>query len=57
MEDQKNEFKKSLGVKWIKGNSGTTYLCPVDALNKVDNPTEDQLRLMCVDESKHPPRG
>jgi hypothetical protein len=48
------EFKRSLGVKWIKGASGRTYLCPVDALNRLDNPTEDQLKLICVDESDNP---
>jgi hypothetical protein len=48
------EFKRSLGVKWIKGASGRTYLCPVDAYNRLDNPTEDQLKLICVDESDNP---
>lgn len=48
------EFKRSLGVKWIEGASGRTYLCPVDALNRLDNPTEDQLKLICVDESDNP---
>ena len=49
-----NEFKKELGLKWVKGDSGTTYLCPVDALKKLNNPTEDQLKIMCVDESDNP---
>ncbi|MGD9252654.1 MAG: hypothetical protein PVG92_01830 [Holophagae bacterium] len=48
------EFKKTLGVKWIKGPSGHTYLCPVDALAKLNNPTEDQLKMICVDESENP---
>ena len=48
------EFKRTLGVKWIKGASGRTYLCPVDAYNRLDNPTEDQLKLICVDESDNP---
>lgn len=48
------EFKRTLGVKWVRGASGRTYLCPVDALGKLDNPTEDQLRLICVDESDNP---
>jgi hypothetical protein len=48
------EFKKTLGVKWVKGPSGHTYLCPVDALAKLDNPSEDQLKMICVDESENP---
>ena len=49
-----NEFKKELGVKWVKGTSGLTYLCPVDALNKLDSPTEYQLAMICVEESNNP---
>jgi hypothetical protein len=48
------EFKKQLNVKWVKGDSGRTYLCPVEALNRLDNPTEDQLKTICVDESENP---
>ena len=48
------EFKRSLGVKWVTGASGRTYLCPVDADNRLENPTEDHLKLICVDESENP---
>jgi hypothetical protein len=48
------EFKKQLSVKWVKGASGNTYLCPVDALNRLGNPTEEQLKTICVDESENP---
>ena len=48
------EFKRSLGVKWIKAESGRTYLCPVDAVKRLENPTEEQLKLICVDESENP---
>lgn len=48
------EFKTQLSVKWIKGVSGHTYLCPVDALDRLDSPTEEQLRTICVDESENP---
>lgn len=52
---QKQEtFQKTLGVKWIKVESGNTYLCPVDALDKLKTPTEEQLKLICVDESLNP---
>ena len=52
-----NEFKKQLGVKWIKAESGNTYLCPVDALKRLENPSEDQLKIICVDESMNPENG
>ena len=48
------EFKKELSVRWIKAKSGATYLCPVGALKRLDNPTEDQLKTICVDESLNP---
>jgi hypothetical protein len=48
------EFKKQLSVKWVKGPSGHTYLCPVDALKRFDKPTEEQLKTICVDESENP---
>ena len=49
-----NEFKKELSVKWIKADSGNTYLCPVDALKKLKNPSEVDLKTICVDESENP---
>ena len=52
--DPKEEFKKTLNVRWVKATSGNTYLCPVDALDRLDSPTEEQLKLICVDESMNP---
>jgi hypothetical protein len=52
--DNTKEYKKNLSVRWIKADSGTTYLCPVDALDRIDNPSEEQLKTMCVDESMNP---
>ena len=49
-----NEFKREISVKWIKGESGTTYLCPTKSLGRLDNPTEDDLKRICVDESDNP---
>ena len=51
---QKGEFQRTLGVKWIKAKSGNTYLCPVNALDRLKAPTEEQLKLICVDESLNP---
>ena len=53
MADQ-GAIKKELSVKWIKGKSGSTYLCPVNALDRLTNPTEEQLKMICVDESQNP---
>ena len=54
METEPNIHKKELAVKWIKAESGNTYLCPVAALDRIKNATEDQLKMICVDESKNP---
>ena len=54
MGQEEKVYKQHLSVKWVKGESGNTYLCPVDALNRLDNPTEEQLKLICVDESENP---
>lgn len=49
-----DEIKRELSLKWIKAKSGNTYLCPVAALGRINNPSEDQLKMICVDESKNP---
>ena len=54
MFDKENEFKREVNVKWIKSESGNTYLCPVDALNRLNEPKEEELRMICVDESENP---
>ena len=40
--------------KWVKSDAGSTYLCQVDAICGIDNPPEEQLRTLCVDESQNP---
>jgi hypothetical protein len=56
MKDELNAFKKELGVKWVKAESGTSYLCPVAAFERLgtESPREDDLKKICVDESKNP---
>jgi hypothetical protein len=54
MAEELNEFKRELSVKWIKAESGTTYLCPVEALRRLKDPSEQQLKMICVDESMNP---
>jgi hypothetical protein len=54
MTDELSEFKKELGVKWVKAESGTSYLCPMKAYERLNNPSEDDLKKICVDESMNP---
>ncbi len=54
MNDTLNQFKKELGVTWVKADSGTSYLCPVAAFNRLDKPNEEDLKKICVDESQNP---
>lgn len=54
MVDEDKIYKQELSVKWIKAESGNTYLCPVAALNRLENPTEEELKMICVDESQNP---
>lgn len=54
MKDDLREFKREIGVKWIKAESGTSYLCPTTAYERLDDPSEDELRTICVDESENP---
>lgn len=54
MVDEEKIYKQQISVKWVKAGSGNTYLCPVDALSRLDNPSEDQLKMICVDESANP---
>jgi hypothetical protein len=54
MAEELNAFKKELGVQWIKCDSGNTYLCPVESLKRLENRNEEQLKLICVDESMNP---
>jgi hypothetical protein len=54
MTEEPRVLKRELGVQWIKADSGNTYLCPVDALKRLESPTEDQLKIICVDESQNP---
>lgn len=56
MTDELKEFKKEIGVKWIKAESGTSYLCPMTAFNRLEttNPNEEDLKRICLDESENP---
>jgi hypothetical protein len=54
MDKQYTERKQGLGMKWVKGETGKLYVCPIDVLSKLDNPTEEDLEKYCMDESLNP---
>jgi hypothetical protein len=54
MENETNTYKRELSVQWIKAESGNTYLCPSTSLERLDSPTEKELKMICVDESQNP---
>ena len=54
MADELEAFKKEIGVKWVKADSGTSYLCPLAAFERLENPKEEDLKKICVDESQNP---
>jgi hypothetical protein len=54
MEEDISRRKQDVAMKWIKGDSGRTYLCPVNKLEELKNPTEEDLKRICVDESDNP---
>ena len=54
MMEELGSIKRELSLKWIKADSGTTYLCPADSLKRLDDPSEDQIKMICVDESENP---
>jgi hypothetical protein len=53
-ETEELEEHEKLGFKWVKGESGNTYLCPLDTTKNIEHLTEEQLKSMCVNESLNP---
>jgi len=54
MDKENQERKQNVALKWIKSDTGNTYLCPVDALKKVGSHSDKELKKICVEESKNP---
>ena len=49
-----NTNKKNLGKRWIKSDSGETWICPIDVAKNADSLSDDELRELCVNESENP---
>jgi len=47
------QYKANFALKWIKSDSGKTYLCPVGAPLS-ENPSEEELKRHCINESHNP---
>ena len=54
MELQPRIHKQAIAVKWMKSETGNTYICPLNAMQGIENPTDEQLRMHCVEESLNP---
>lgn len=52
--EEKATIKREIALKWIKADSGNTYLCPVASLDKLQSMTEEDLKKICVEESANP---
>jgi hypothetical protein len=46
--------KNAIALRWIKAESGTTYICNAHALAELDNPSEKDLQRVCMSESENP---
>ena len=53
MANDYTEFRRQ-SFKWIKAESGTTYVCPVEAIKGRSNLSEEELSSVCMDESLNP---
>ena len=54
MENEVIEITQVQGSQWYKSESGNTYICPTGALDGIENPTDEQLSRLCVNESNNP---
>jgi hypothetical protein len=41
-------------LTWIKSSSGEIFICPIEKIRDLKNPTDSELRLHCVPESENP---
>jgi hypothetical protein len=53
MANEPTAFSRQ-SFKWIKSESGTTYLCPVDVIRGRNDLTEGELSALFMNESLSP---
>ncbi|MBC8875981.1 MAG: hypothetical protein H8E44_41685 [Planctomycetes bacterium] len=53
MPNETAEFSRQ-SFKWVKAETGTTYLCPVDVIKGRSDLTDEELSVLCIDESLSP---
>jgi hypothetical protein len=46
--------KAELGYRWIRSQSGNTYLCPTSRYSELSDASDEELRATCIDESMNP---
>ena len=54
MFEQISSRKSGLGYRWIRSQSGTTYLCPASRYSELRNASDEELQATCIDESMNP---
>ncbi|MHC4778168.1 MAG: hypothetical protein ACYTFG_06270 [Planctomycetota bacterium] len=54
MNDDVIEISRRSNFRWVKGDSGVTYLCPVKDGEWWGGTADSRLRRVCVDESDNP---
>ena len=54
MFEEISSRKAELGFRWIRSQSGTTYLCPASQYSELRNASDKELRSTCIDESMNP---
>jgi len=52
MSQDTNKTSSHQNFDWIRGESGTSYLCPKGSVSK--DASENELKSACVDESDNP---
>jgi hypothetical protein len=54
MFEEIKEVKANLGFKWVRSETGRTYLCPASQVDAVRGASDSDLEATCIDESTNP---
>ena len=53
-DENVESIRERISLKWVRGESGTSYLCPVKSFDRLKDKGEENLKMICVDESDNP---